>query len=61
MLRIVKIFNGNKYQPSSYLTKVQQFDSDSNSWIDIPEVWISKEDQKKYEAAVNLEYIRSSR
>jgi hypothetical protein len=60
MLRIVKIFNGNRNQPS-YLTKVQQFDSNSDSWKEIPEVWISKEDEKKYEDAVNLEYLRSSR
>ncbi len=60
MLRIVKIFNGNRNQ-SSYLTKVQQFDSNSDSWKEIPEVWISEEDKKKYEDAVNLEHIRSSR
>jgi len=60
MLRIVKTFNGDKNKPS-YLIKIQQLDINSNSWIDIPEVWISEDDRKKYEDAIVLEYLRSSR
>ena len=57
-IRITMFFNGNKNHPS-VIKKLQVFDE--NEWKDIPEEWVSKEDEEKYNRAVKNEYVCNPR
>lgn len=57
MLRILKTFNDSRNNPS-FSIKIQQFDDEKREWCEIPEVWASEKDKKKYENAMMVEYAR---
>lgn len=60
MIRIAKIFNGTK-KKASYRTEMQYMHPADGNWYPVEEVWVSNEDEQKYNKAKEYEHSHDFR